>query len=212
MLERVLENDQNKLLLNHVVLKITQDEFNKDEFVKVKALNRNKQEKIVFKAKRVITSIPSNLYENVKFVPELPFYKRNVLKSMKMGNLLKFIVTYETQFWKKNGYSAEVISDGSILEFDEEILKSASSRLNEYKSKPKLAPVNLVFDATNSEGHPALVGFIGAQQLNEWFDLGAEAREKEVIKSLVRWFGKEANDYIQYFEKNWVIIKICLFE
>jgi len=82
-------------------------------------------------------------------------------------------------------------------------LNYENSRLKDYKTKPKIGPICLIFDATTSENEPALVGFIGADQLTEWTDHSVEARKKEVIKSLVRWFGEQANDYVEYFEKNW---------
>lgn len=159
-----------------------------------------------FNCKRVISSIPINQYINVKFTPELPNFKRNVFKYMVMGNLLKFIVTYETAFWREAGFSGEVVTDGSILELDINTNNTNSSRLDSYKQVPKSAPVCIVFDATTSSNDPALVGFIGADQLVEWMDHGIEARKTQVIKSLVRWFGEKANDYVEYFEKNWVII------
>lgn len=36
---------------------------------------------------------------HVEFTPELPAFKRNVFKSMQMGNLIKFIVTYKVVFF-----------------------------------------------------------------------------------------------------------------
>ena len=34
-------------------------------------------------------------------------------------------------------------------------------------------------------------------------DQSPDIRKKEIIESLVRYFGKEAADYLEYAEKNW---------
>lgn len=92
--------------MNHAVLEIIQNENDENDIIKVKAQSTVLNEIVIFKAKRIISSIPPNLYANVKFTPELPIYKRNVFKFMTMGNLLKFVVTYETAFWREKGISS----------------------------------------------------------------------------------------------------------
>jgi hypothetical protein len=47
------------------------------------------------------------------------------------------------------------------------------------------------------------VGFIAAKAAVEWADQNAELRRTEVVEDLVRFFGNEARDYVEYFEKNW---------
>ncbi len=68
---------------------------------------------------------------------------------------------------------------------------------------PKLGAVAEVFDGTNQDEEPALLGFIGAQGAVEWADQSEELRKKEVIEDLARMYGPEARDYVDYVEKNW---------
>ena len=68
---------------------------------------------------------------------------------------------------------------------------------------PKLGAVAEVFDGTNHDNEPALLGFIGAQGAVEWADQCPELRKKEVLEDLARLYGPEARDYMDYVEKNW---------
>lgn len=158
--------------------------------VEVITENTLNHKRTIFKAKYMISSIPTNQYVHVEFTPELPAFKRNVFKSMQMGNLIKFIVTYKQSFWRNNGFSGEVVSDGSI------VTKGS-------KGFPTIGPVNLVYDGTTLDGEPALVGFIGGRTAVEWLDQSSELRKKEILICLVRFFGEDANDYIDFYEKSW---------
>jgi hypothetical protein len=50
----------------------------------------------------------------IEFEPMLPGYKREMLKHMPIGSYLKFIFTFDKAFWREDGLSGEVISDGSF--------------------------------------------------------------------------------------------------
>ena len=119
-----------------------------------------------FKARKVISSMPLNQYVHVGFEPELPAHKRHVFQFCQMGNLIKFIVTYEEAFWRNKGFSGEVVSDGSCLWLNEERAKAMGRETRE--RLPSIGPIACIFDGTNSEGFPALVGFIGGRCAVEW--------------------------------------------
>ena len=101
------------LVLNTAVTEFVHDSGKSQ--VRLLTENTETKERIVYRGKYVISSMPINQYANVNFVPELPHFKRNVFKSVQMGNLSKFVVTYRRAFWRENGYSGEVVSDGSII-------------------------------------------------------------------------------------------------
>lgn len=81
----------------------------------------------------------------------------------------------------------------------------------------------MTYDATSDCGEPALLGFVGkflicflnlnkmqikvyylgGQPAVEWLDQPSEHRKEEIISSLARFFGKEATDYVDFFEKVW---------
>lgn len=66
-----------------------------------------------------------------------------------------------------------------------------------------MGPISIVYDATNSDGEPALVCFIMGQPAVEWLDLSAELRKVEIVEGLARYFGTEAREYVDFYEKNW---------
>lgn len=108
------ENEQDfKLLLNTAVIEITQNENDDNEPVVVITQNTLTGERISFKAKKVISSIPTNQYIRISFKPELPYYKKNLFKFYQVGNYIKFVVTYKTPFWRSKGLSGEGTYDGS---------------------------------------------------------------------------------------------------
>ena len=58
-----------------------------------------------------------------------------------------------------------------------------------------------VYDACNSKGVPALVGFIG----EEFTDMSQEERKEAILSDLERFFGKRVRtDLVDYIEKLWV--------
>jgi monoamine oxidase len=68
---------------------------------------------------------------------------------------------------------------------------------------PTYGPLAITFDGTTHEGAPALVGFVCADAAVQWQEQSAERRRQQIIASLVRYFGAEAENYVDYFEKNW---------
>lgn len=114
-------------------------------------------------------------------------------------------MTYEQAFWRKRGFSGEAISDGSVMtmknEEFERVYKVKSSQLK-YEI-PTIGPLTCIFDGTTNENEPALVCFIAARGVVEWSDQPEELRRAEVINCLVRYFGEEARDYVDYAEKMW---------
>ncbi|EPB65409.1 hypothetical protein ANCCEY_15528, partial [Ancylostoma ceylanicum] len=61
---------------------------------------------------QVITAIPPNQCARIDFSPTLPHLKRLAFEASIPGNLIQFVITYETAFWREEGWSGEVISSG----------------------------------------------------------------------------------------------------
>jgi monoamine oxidase len=76
-----------------------------------------------------------------------------VFNSCSMGNFSKFIFTYEKPFWRLNGYSGEVLSDGSICLA---------------KNEHKIGPISCVYDATTPDNDAALAVFLGGDGAIYW--------------------------------------------
>jgi monoamine oxidase len=207
MLDYVLENKENKVLFNSALIEVHQSESNTEELASIIIKNTLDETKEKFYAKRIISSIPLNQYRNVKFMPELPTYKTSLFDQCKFGNYIKFIITYEKPFWRDKGFSGEVVSDGSVLTLNEEkfnqVYQDQVSNLAFNKLMPTIGPITCMFDATTNDEEPALIGFIACRSAIEWSDLSAQMLRDEIIECLVRYFGEEARDYVDFFEKNW---------
>ena len=93
------------LLLNTVLVEVRQNESDQQSGVEILTKNLHTNEMRAFKAKKLISSLPLNQYQYVNFVPDLPWLKKNVFQFCQMGNLIKFVVTYESAFWRENGFS-----------------------------------------------------------------------------------------------------------
>ena len=141
------------------------------------SVNIVNQQSEVFSADLVISTIPPKLFaQTITCTPALP---QDVLKIFKttqiwMENSIKFGVEYKTPFWKKNGQAGTVFSQSSII--------------------PEM------YDHSNFEENKfALKGFLSgaANQFSR------EEREKKVIATLVKFFGKEAENHMGYFDKIW---------
>jgi monoamine oxidase len=85
-------------------------------------------------------------------MPSMPLYKLNLFDSCKIGHYLKFLVTYKTLFWRQNGFSGLVASDGSII-------CNSFETAGRNIQKPKKGSISVVYDACTDDGEAALVGF-----------------------------------------------------
>jgi monoamine oxidase len=197
--------DHFNVLLNTLVIEIRQNESDLDQPVEVVTQNTVTGERRTFKARKVISSLPVNQYEKVKFVPELPFVKRNVFKFYQPGNYMKYVVTYRRAFWREKGFSGQGTFDGSVKWVTEETFNASISKNHSrmHIKMPKMGASAECWDGSDENGEPALVGFIAAQSAVEWADQDESLREKEVIEGLCRLFGDEARDYVKYVDKQW---------
>ncbi|XP_067088236.1 amine oxidase [flavin-containing]-like, partial [Osmerus mordax] len=128
----------------------------------------------------VIVTCPPHLAAKINYQPPLPSQREHLTQNMAPGHLIKFIITYGTAFWRKKGFSGEIVAQPS-----------------------EASPLCVTFDATTPRGSPALVGFIAGLQAYHWSNREAEERREAVVCSLVRYLGPEASSYIHYREKDW---------
>ncbi|XP_071949079.1 probable flavin-containing monoamine oxidase A [Antedon mediterranea] len=137
------------------------------------------------KTKHVIVAAPIHCVENIKFKPGLPMDRHYLAQRMPIGHLMKFIVTLKKAFWRDAGLSGEVVSLGGPPVVD----------------GCDTGPIQLVYDAVTSNGSPALVGFFSNSR--QWRKIEPSVRRREVVKSLVDYFGLQADDVIDYVDKDW---------
>uniref|UniRef100_A0AAR2IVF8 Amine oxidase n=1 Tax=Pygocentrus nattereri TaxID=42514 RepID=A0AAR2IVF8_PYGNA len=88
-----------------------------------------------YKAKYVIVAIPPGLNLKIHFNPELPPLRNQLIHRVPMGSVIKCMVYYRENFWRKKGYC------GSMVIEEEE------------------APIGLTLDDTKPDGTvPAIMG------------------------------------------------------
>lgn len=140
-----------------------------------------------FNCRKVILAITPSMIAKIKFEPRLPPVKRELHKRMPPANYAKAVITYKEAFWRKDGCSGEVVTNGGPS-FDTDC---------------NSGPLCLVFDDTSSNGNPGLVAFVAGNQLVAWRQLTAESRKLSVLKCLAQFFGDQIHEYIDYAEKDW---------
>ncbi|XP_003723776.3 probable flavin-containing monoamine oxidase A [Strongylocentrotus purpuratus] len=166
---------QSNVLLSEPVVSI--DQSSRSE-VKVRTLSGKS-----FTCKYVINSIPMNCSVSIQYLPEPPSKRHMFIGHTKVGNLLKFIATYKTAFWRDKGYSGEIFNmstnDGS-----------------NYRG-----PLLYVADATSPNDSPALVGFINNPLY--WGNVEDCKRKNAILQHLATFLGSEALTPIDFMEKHW---------
>ncbi|XP_068191564.1 probable flavin-containing monoamine oxidase A [Antennarius striatus] len=133
-----------------------------------------------FLCRAVIVTCPPHLAAKIHYQPALPSQREFLTQNMPVGHMIKFIITYQTAFWKEKGFSGEIVA-GPLID----------------------CPFCVTFDATSPNGNAALVGFISGMQASVWSSKEEGERRKAVISSLSRFLGPEAESFIQYKEKDW---------
>ena len=129
-----------------------------------------------YSPEKIIVAIPPQLAANISYSPEIP---ESVLKAMQqthtwMSNAIKVGITYASPFWREKELSGTIIGQvGPVIELYDH---------SDYKDQ-----------------HFSLMGFV-----NEGLrDVSAELRKEKILVYLEKYFGKEAQNYLDYFEKDW---------
>ncbi|XP_034403169.1 probable flavin-containing monoamine oxidase A [Cyclopterus lumpus] len=133
-----------------------------------------------FLCRAVIVTCPPHLAAKIHYQPALPSQREFLTQNMPVGHMIKFIITYQTAFWKEKGFSGEIVAGSSTG-----------------------CPFCVTFDASSPSGNAALVGFIAGQQASQWSSEEGGERRKAVLSSLVKYLGLEAASFIHYEEKDW---------
>lgn len=87
--------------------------------------------------------------DKIDFTPRLPYNKQRMTQNMIPSHLTKFIVSYSTAFWRKNGMSGEIAHVTG-------------------KHHCQSDPIALTFDGSTSDGSPAILGFIPSYAASKW--------------------------------------------
>lgn len=167
---------EKKILLNTQVTRI--EGYASNDNIKVYAKSKN-GEISKFVCRQIVLAMSPTIYPKIiQFEPPLPYNLIQFCQNWWEGTCIKFHVIYSSSWWKKKGFSGDVVSD--------------------------IHPINLVVDATTfDESTSSLVGFI--DDGIEWANtLTKEERKERIVKILVEWFGEDASNPIDYYEQLWM--------
>ncbi len=137
-----------------------------------------KTSEMVFHAKAAIISLPPQLTPRLKFSPSLPADLYRAFAALQTGNAMKVQAVYETPFWREEGWSGNGIS---------------------YQG-----PQTFTYDNSGPEGAPGvLLGFLTASRATEWNQKSKKERQKAVLQTWAKAFGKKALHCLEYIEMDW---------
>ncbi|KUL90207.1 hypothetical protein ZTR_02135 [Talaromyces verruculosus] len=118
----------------------------------------------VFKARKVLISIPSGAYKLINFQPPLPTSKRLYISSARYGCYVKYLAMFKTPFWRRAG------SCGLAQSFR--------------------GPINHCRDTSvDSQDNYALTCFVVSTPGRKWLALDPKAREEAALRQLGSLFG-----------------------
>lgn len=134
-----------------------------------------------FKAKKVVVSLPTPLYKDIKFSPPLPAAKERVTSKTFLGTYTKVIVCYDTPWWLQMGFS------GLTLAFE--------------------GPVAVARDTSVEANRQfSLTCFVNGEPGRKWSKLPQHERRAQVLAQLSTMYGNRDDVYkpIEIFEQEWI--------
>jgi monoamine oxidase len=139
---------------------------------------RVESKRLVVRADRAIVAIPPVLAGRIRYSPGLPDSRRQLIRGLPQGTLLKVTAVYDRPFWRDKGLNGTAVS------------------LN--------GPVNATFDDSPSDGSPGvLFGFVGGDEARAHMAKSRADRRAAVLGNFVDYFGAEAANPREYFETDW---------
>ncbi|XP_075336266.1 amine oxidase [flavin-containing] [Odontesthes bonariensis] len=138
----------------------------------------NKQ---TYSARYVIVATPPAMNLKMHFNPELPPLRNQLINRVPMGSVIKCMVYYKENFWRKKGYCGTMVIE------------------------EEGAPIGLTLDDTKPDGSvPAIMGFILARKCRKLCLLSKEERMRKICENYSKVLGsEEALHPVHYEEKNW---------
>ncbi|KAL3969464.1 antigen [Sarotherodon galilaeus] len=138
-------------------------------------------DKQTYKAKYVIVATPPALNLKMHFNPELPPLRNQLINRVPMGSVIKCMVYYRENFWRKKGYCGSMVIE------------------------EEGAPIGFTLDDTKPDGTvPCIMGFILARKCRKLSSLSKEERLRRICEIYSKVLGTdEALHPVHYEEKNW---------
>ncbi|MGI5171259.1 flavin monoamine oxidase family protein [Spirillospora sp. CA-253888] len=130
-------------------------------------------------AQRVIVAIPPALAGRLVYEPALPAARDGLTQQIPMGSVIKVQVAYPTPFWRAAGLN------GFAFSLDDEL--------------------SVILDNSPPDGScGVLVGFFEGADARSAARLSPRERQASAVATLVKLFGPDAGDPIDYAEQDWM--------
>ena len=130
------------------------------------------------RARSAIVTGPPSLTALIRYEPDLPQSRAQLLQRFPQGSAIKCEAVYDRPFWRDAGLAGQVTSD--------------------------TGPVKITFDNSPPDGTPGvMLGFIEGHDARVYGPMPAAQRRAAVLDSFVRYFGAQAASPRDYFEMNW---------
>jgi monoamine oxidase len=130
-------------------------------------------------AQHIILALPPVLIPDIRFEPDLPLRKKQLLQKMSMGIVGKVLALYPKPFWRSHGYSGQVVAD-------------------------EHAPFQTLFDASPAHAETGvLMAFCIADRARDFFSREEADRKKLTLEYFARYFGEEAATPLHYVDHCW---------
>jgi len=135
-------------------------------------------DRLTVRGRRAIVAIPPALAARLAYEPPLPGYRDQLTQRVPQGSIIKAEVVYTEPFWRGQGLKGFAFAtDG---------------------------PVIASFDNSPPGGSPGvLAAFVKGDQARRLARLDPVERRREVVGSLVRFFGERAGSPEAYHEFDW---------
>ena len=132
-----------------------------------------------YTAKKVIVAIPPVLAARIDFQPGLSALRDQWMQRMPMGTVIKCYGIYDSPFWRKEGFSGQVVADENYF-------------------------VQTIFDNSPNDGSTGmLMGFSLADRARELMSRSEEERQQIIKNTFVSFFGPKAANMKFYIDKSW---------
>jgi len=129
-------------------------------------------------AGHVVVAVPPALAADIAYSPALPVDRAQLMERMPAGSISKFLVLYDTPFWRADGCSGESVAMGS--------------------------PIETTYDAGPPSGSIGiLVGFAFGPHARRLANLAPDARRTAVLDALTARFGAAARTPLEVVEQDW---------
>jgi monoamine oxidase len=130
------------------------------------------------RAQRVVVAAPPPTVLDIDWEPQLPRRRRELLRHLDMGQLMKCDAVYDRPFWREAGLNGFGISDSGA--------------------------VRVAFDNCPAAGEPGvLLAFVGGSTWRQYGVRSRAERRRAVLEGFAAMFGEEALRPVEYTEKDW---------